>query len=215
MRIANLLIEPNDDVYPPDADTFALTTALDKWFQQQDTTTTSLHVLEVGCGSGFLSIYLAKKYPRHVYFSTDLNWQACQSTLKNALANEVSLLIICQDLLKGFLPSTNWKGFDLIFFNPPYLPSDDENDTNLLDMATTGGLDGIQAMKKFIRETRQYLAIDGTVLLLTTHWNPIEKILAFSKQYYEKVEIFYQKRTLSEKYRILLLQNPKKSNFLR
>src|SRR3989338_1117492 len=80
-------------------------------------------VLETGCGSGFLSILMAKKCADVT--AVDINTEAVEITGKNAAANGAKINTFISDLF-----SAVGGTFDIIVFNPPYLPVEEgENDT--------------------------------------------------------------------------------------
>ena len=70
--------------------------------------------LELGCGSGLISIYAAKKGA--IVTATDINKIALQLLAKNSRFNNTALRIIESDLFRD-IPE---KGFDIIAINPPY-----------------------------------------------------------------------------------------------
>ncbi len=74
----------------------------------------SKHFLELGCGSGLISIYAAKK--RAIVTATDINPIAVEFLQKNSRQNETELTITRSDLFKN-IPE---QLFDIIAINPPY-----------------------------------------------------------------------------------------------
>lgn len=77
------------------------------------------NVLELGAGSGLISIALAKKGAN--LMSTDISMVACKAIQRNGEINKVKLSVYQSDLFDK-LP--NEARFDLIVINPPYYPSD-------------------------------------------------------------------------------------------
>ncbi len=70
--------------------------------------------LELGCGSGVISIAAAKKGA--LVTSTDINPAAIDFLRKNSLANGVELTLLHSDLFKE-IPA---QRFDIVAINPPY-----------------------------------------------------------------------------------------------
>lgn len=70
--------------------------------------------LELGCGSGLISIYAANK--GSIVTATDINHVAVEFLQKNSRQNETKLTIIRSDLFKR-IPE---QLFDIIAINPPY-----------------------------------------------------------------------------------------------
>lgn len=83
-------------------------------------------VLEIGGGSGIISIYLAKKHPEVNFIVTDISYQATETILLNHRLNNLCnpFDIICANKLQSFHKVSP----DVIIWNPPYLPSDATSD---------------------------------------------------------------------------------------
>src|SRR6185436_6799030 len=70
--------------------------------------------LELGCGSGLISIYAAKKGA--MVTATDINETALLFLAKNSRFNNTALRIIKSDLFHDI----SEQAFDIIAINPPY-----------------------------------------------------------------------------------------------
>ncbi len=70
-------------------------------------------VLELGCGSGLISVVAAKQ--KAIVTSSDLSVRAIGNTQQNALSNHVDLNVVHSDLFDAIDDT-----FDLILINPPY-----------------------------------------------------------------------------------------------
>ena len=79
------------------------------------------HVLELGAGSGLISIFCAKQ-GAHVT-SSDINEMALEKLRENARQNQVSLEIVVSDLFDELDPNN----FEQILINPPYYPKQPAN----------------------------------------------------------------------------------------
>jgi len=142
----NLKIDAPSSVYFPREDSLLLAETL-KEMKLKDK-----NILEVGCGSGFLSILAASLGAQIT--AIDINLEAISSTLKNAKNNNVKLTAFQSDLFSNI---TN--KFDLIFFNPPYLPDKD----NIDGKETWSEKNTIS---RFIKQAKTHLNPNGTILLL-------------------------------------------------
>src|SRR5665648_372772 len=96
-----------EDVYEPAEDSFMLAEVAHGMISGD------MDVLEVGTGSGYVSA-LIKPYVRSL-IATDINPNACRCAHKNGIE------VIRTDLFSGIN-----KKFDLVMFNTPYLPTDDD-----------------------------------------------------------------------------------------
>lgn len=134
-------------VYQPEADTYLLIEAAGREVRPGD------HVLEVGTGSGHISCELAK-IARVV--ATDINPHAAHC------AQNAGVEVVLTDLAAGL------RGpFDLILFNPPYLPTQPEERMNdWLEYALDGGVNGRAVIERFAAEAGRVLAPGGRILLL-------------------------------------------------
>ena len=81
--------------------------------------------LELGCGSGLISIFAARKGARVT--ASDLNPAAIANTKSNAALNLVSIAVIESDLFTKI----NAQIFDWIVINPPYYPKQPVNAEHL------------------------------------------------------------------------------------
>lgn len=94
-------------------------------------------VLDIGTGSGYLAIIAANRVREII--GVDLNPRAVSVARKNAIKNNRENI----DFKKSDLFSCLAKKFDLILFNPPYLPDEEQpNQSDLKQKAWNGGKNG-------------------------------------------------------------------------
>ncbi|MFZ3148560.1 MAG: HemK2/MTQ2 family protein methyltransferase [Methanothrix sp.] len=148
----------NEEVYQPAEDTYLLLEAALSEARPADS------VLEIGCGSGFISQELALRAKR--LLATDINPHAVRAA--KARGNEV----VRADLFRGI------KGkFDLILFNAPYLPTQPEERTGQwIDYALDGGENGRQTVDRFIVDLAWHLRPGGRALLLISSLTGLAKV---------------------------------------
>jgi len=126
-----------DDVYRPSDDTLLLAKAVHAEVRAGD------RFLEVGCGAGFVSLVAARAGAKVI--CTDANPQAVALARHNARQNALRLEAVETDLLAG-LPGP----FDVVAFNPPYLPTaPDDYVPGPLNLAFDGGPDGNAVVLRF------------------------------------------------------------------
>ena len=134
-------------VYQPEADTYLLLDAARAEVKPGD------HVLEVGTGSGLIVADLAGITG---VVATDINPHA------TLCAHEKGIDVVQSDLFSA-IRST----FDLILFNPPYLPTlPEERIDDWLEYALNGGTSGREVIGRFAQEVSRVLAPGGRILLL-------------------------------------------------
>ncbi len=130
-----------------DLTTLALKKSLNRFVRDD------LKILEIGTGPiAVLTIYIAKR-KKVKATAVDVNPAFIENALKCVKRNEVSVKLIQSDLF------SNVNGyFDIVFFNPPYLPRRwvMENDRKLLtghisDRVWDGGLDGSDTIRCFLK----------------------------------------------------------------
>jgi len=128
-------------------------------------------VLDMGCGSGFLSIIMAKGKAQVT--GADISRDAVKATNNNAERNNVSVTCIQSDLF-SVINGT----FDLIVFNPPYLP--EGADAKYLGKEKShlvGGKTGREVVEKFIKQAKSHLNNGGKILLLISSLTGEEEVI--------------------------------------
>jgi release factor glutamine methyltransferase len=134
-------------VYQPEADTFLLIKAALAEVR------TGERVLEIGTGSGHVAGTLL---PQARVVATDINPHAV------SCARELGVEVVRTDLAAGIGGT-----FDLILFNPPYLPTrPEERIDDWLEYALDGGSAGRDAIARFAADAGRVLAPGGRILLL-------------------------------------------------
>ncbi len=128
------------DVYRPSDDTFLLAKAVHANVRPGE------RFLEVGCGSGLVSLVAARAGADVV--ACDLNPHAVAATRRNAAENRLALTAVESDLLTA-APGP----FDVVAFNPPYLPTGPEEILpGPLNLAFDGGPDGNATVLRFAEQ---------------------------------------------------------------
>jgi release factor glutamine methyltransferase len=158
-EILEAIGKPPNHVYAPGDDTFLMIDAL---------STMSLRdkeALDMGTGSGVLGL-VCTQMGAHVTV-TDIEDSALENA--KAAAHKLNLTV---KAAKSDIFSNVTARFDIVLFNPPYLPSDEVRDT-----AVDGGSDGRQVMNRFLKELPLHLKKDGFALLLLSSLNEPRMII--------------------------------------
>jgi release factor glutamine methyltransferase len=121
----------------------------------------TLTLLDIGCGTGCISIALAKEFPQATVYALDISPAALALTEKNKARNNVYNVITLQSDL--FTALAKEPQFDLIVSNPPYI---DPAAWNNLDTSVTAWEDynalcapqaGLALIKKIIEQAPAYI----------------------------------------------------------
>jgi release factor glutamine methyltransferase len=160
-------------VYQPEADTFLLLETARQEVKAGD------RVLEVGTGSGLIAAEIAK-ITRII--ATDINPHAVIS------ARDAGVEVVRTDLFAGI------RGpFDLVLFNPPYLPTrPEERMDDWLEYALDGGESGRAVIARFAAEAGRVLAPGGRILLLISSLTGLSEVSEVFTRHGYTVEIVVQ-----------------------
>ncbi|NHK30536.1 MAG: methyltransferase [Asgard group archaeon] len=167
-NIDGLLIEIPPTIYDPAEDSFLLT--------ESSQINSNEKVLEIGSGSGYISIYLAKNNPTAEFFSLDINPIAARTTKINSNNNSTKIHVITGDLFEALIPK---PFFDVVLFNSPYLPVHDKSQESI---AWTGGQDGLEIVIQFIKQLVFILKKTGRAYLVVSSYTNNEKLFDVLKQ---------------------------------
>jgi len=136
-----LEIDYSKSVYSPAEDSVLLAESVSESIEENHS------VLEIGCGTGFVCLQLAGK-ARHVT-AVDINPNAVLLAKKNAKKNNIKNISVFESDL--FSRISTEKKFNIIVFNPPYLPDDHIGSKDMLDKALIGGPTGREVLFSFFK----------------------------------------------------------------
>jgi release factor glutamine methyltransferase len=126
-------------------------------------------ILEIGTGSGAISIALAKELPLSTIDATDISQDALDLAYNNILNEEVAtqITLFCGDLYRALREK---KTYSLIVSNPPYIPSsrisqlEKEVQAEPLQ-ALDGGKDGLDIIFRLIQYAPCWLKKHALLLM--------------------------------------------------
>ena len=164
MKIDDFEIETSDLVYIPAEDTFLLAENLE--IKESNT------VLEIGTGTGTVALF-ASKLTNNQITVTDINFDALELARVNFEKNNIENI----ELIFGNLfDELENRKFDVILFNTPYLPTDnDDVIDDTLNYAFDGGIDGRKIIDPFLYEVKNHLNKGGLVQLIQSSLSDISK----------------------------------------
>ncbi|AMD16698.1 methyltransferase [Methanobrevibacter sp. YE315] len=194
--MADFIINTDDNVYVPAEDSYLLADNLQIKEGQS--------VLEIGTGSGIVAMYASRLTDRITV--TDINFDACLLCEKNFKANSIENIEILFGNL--FEPVKNRK-FDVILFNTPYLPTeDDEVLDDTINYAFDGGLNGRKVIDLFLNEVGNHLNDGGIVQLIQSSLSGNDETLemldrlGFIAEIAASEHFFFEDITLINAYKI-------------
>ncbi|HMK53502.1 MAG TPA: HemK2/MTQ2 family protein methyltransferase [Methanobacteriaceae archaeon] len=156
-------------VYEPAEDSFLLAENVE--------TTRKDEVLEIGTGTGIIAI-IAARTARNVV-ATDINPHAIECTTKNLIANRIFNVELKEGDL--FEPVVG-KKFNLIIFNTPYLPTDEDEKKDDLNAAWDGGSDGRKVIDRFLSGILDHLEDKGRLFMVQSSLSDVAKTLTSLEQ---------------------------------
>lgn len=168
-------------IYQQDIDSFLMQKILEEKLPKLLRQKPDLKFLEIGPGSG-IQLESAKNIGVHIknIYSLDKNPNAVKHCQKLGFASIESDLF---EKIKG--------KFDVIVFNPPYLPrnKDEPKDSQL---ATTGGKHGSETINQFLKYAKIHLAKNGKIFLLTSSLTKKINWQNYKKKKVAKIKIFFE-----------------------
>lgn len=193
ISFGTLRISNAPSVYEPAEDSFLLATYASSLIGGKK-------ILEIGCGTGIVSIAAAHADAANTVLGIDINPAAVDCASKNAKENGITN---CKFLHSDLFATVPHSTFDFILFNPPYLPTTREEKLALEDekfsekflgivnensssnlqfnenFAYDGGESGLETFYCFSASAPNYLAPKGKVVAIATSLSDgIKKSLA-------------------------------------
>ncbi len=167
-----------ENVYEPAEDSFL--------FAENLNVQKAENVLDVGTGCGILGILAAEK--ANSVLSIDVNPYAIHCTKENVKLNGLANKICC---VQGdlFAPLSESCKFDLVLFNAPYLPTEENETESWIGRAWAGGATGRQVIDRFIVETPNHLKQKGRVLLMQSTLTSVDESLRRFEDYNMSVKV--------------------------
>ncbi len=169
------------DVYEPSEDSFLLAkVALDEIKGAEK-------ILEVGCGSGIISSVIKANTKANI-IGIDISPHAVKCTKENEV-----------EVIRGDLLSCIKGKFDIIIFNPPYLPTAEEERSNdWISVAIDGGYDGRRVIYRFLKDSMNRLTENGRILMLLSSLTGLEEVKSMMASAGYAVEYRVQERLMFE-----------------
>ena len=164
--------------------------------------------IELGAGNGFLSIEIYDNIKELI--STDINPIVIDYLLNVKEQYHLEKQKITYSNLFDSIDEN--KKFDLIIFNPPYVPTDeilseDDDEINGYDLAVNGGERGREIIDLFIEQLPKHLKETGTCYLLVSSLNDISDIIKKLSEKKLMAQIINSKKLFFEELFVLKITN--------
>lgn len=177
--------------YIPREDSYLLSEILEEYLNPIKNK--SISILDMGSGSG-IQAETCRKLGFNNILTADINQEAIKHLKKQGFKSIKSNL---------FSNIDKKEKFDLIIFNPPYLP-ENKLEPKYSKLETTGGKQGYEIIIKFLNQARLFLNSKGSVLLLFSSLSQpsiIKKqanLLSFKIKLLNKKKLFFEELYVHE-----------------
>ncbi|OIB55876.1 HemK2/MTQ2 family protein methyltransferase [Natrialba sp. SSL1] len=165
------------EVYQPAEDSELLAEAACGYLDKHDRDGPGATILEVGTGSGYVANRVADETAARV-IASDLNPHAVRQARSDGSEEETgrggAVETVRADLVSPFADDS----FDAVLFNPPYLPTEPENEwDDWMEHALSGGEDGRAVIDPFLASVGRVLAPGGVVYLLVSSLTGVDEVV--------------------------------------
>ena len=183
-------------IYSPAEDSYLIASELKKYVKGKS-------ILDIGTGSGILALEAIKSKAISV-LAADINTEVISNLNNIKLKSNIANLKVLKSDLFSNIPKES--KFDIIVFNPPYLPLDNKEDKES-QLTTTGGKNGDEIILKFLKKSPVYLKKEGIILLLVSSLTPKEKIISLLKKQSMNYQSISSKKLFFENLEVWKIQN--------
>jgi len=169
------------EIYKPAEDSYFLIEVLQDKLKLKNHELKNLKFLEMGCGSGIILQFLKSIGVKNL-FGIDINPDAVKQ------CKTLGFKCIVSDLFNEIQKN---EKFDVIIFNPPYLPENPKEPEDS-KLATTGGKKGSEIINEFLKQAKKHLKKHGKIFLLFSSFTKGIKWQGFKKKILAKKKLFFE-----------------------
>lgn len=161
-------IEVDEEVYNPSDDSYLLIKCVE--------VSPGESFLEMGTGSGLVALHAARLGAKVT--AADVNPKAVECARRNAVRNGIRLEVVRSDLFEKVTGL-----FDVIAFNPPYLPGT-ASSTSWVEKAWAGGEEGSGMAISFLENAWRHLAPGGRIYMVLSSVGGLMSLLKAARERY-------------------------------
>ena len=170
-------------VFRPNLTTFSLIESIHKIKIKK-----KLDILDLGCGSGIIGIFLKKFYKNNVnIFMSDYSDHATNLTKINSKINKVKIVVVKSNIFE------KWKGkkFDIIIDDISAIDQTIAKKSPWYNkfIPSNCGRDGIFLTEKVIKESKKYLKKNGKIFIPCISLSDYKKVITLMKRNFRKVKL--------------------------
>ena len=150
-------------------------------------------LLEVGCGSGALAVYILHKLPNVKCVAMDISKPSCDLTLENAKRYNLQdrMEVTHGDIMIDEVVAELCRSgpYDVVLSNPPYLTTDEIGclESEIVKFedhdALYGGSDGLEVIRKIILESGKFLKDADSVIMMKVGAWTTDRIKKFLEEH--------------------------------
>ena len=189
----NICVKVHPDVFPPQL-TLSTKILLD-FIREKELYSKTL--LELGCGSGIISLLASKKGAKVT--AIDINKTALEFLAINANNNQLKINILASNLFENLVN----KSFDIIIINPPYYP---KKSKSIKEQAWFCG-ENFEYFETLFFQLPKYISSKNEIYMILSEDCELEKIKAIALKNEIAFEIMVEKKVFAEKNYIFQLHN--------
>ena len=168
------------------------------------------NILDMGTGTGIIAIFFQFiKIQYHEFkpriFASDILGDSIICAKKNEIRNNIKgqITFLQSDLFKSF-PENLKSIFNIIVFNPPYLPSSEIINESIkerrINHSWDGGEKGYETLIRFLKDAKKFLNIESNhsiyyISSSRTNLNELDKEIkkfGYNNEILEKKHIFFE-----------------------
>ncbi len=179
----------SNNVYSPEEDSYLLSNVVKRFLKSKKR---NLKIVDMGSGSGIQAETCIKLGFNNV-LAADINPESIKALRTKNI-----------QVKKSDLFSNIKEKYDLIIFNPPYLPYNKYDNSNI---DTSGGRQGYETILRFLKDSKNHLNKNGKILLLFSSLSSPNVILDYSKSIGYKYKTLAVKNLFFEKLYVYIFQN--------
>lgn len=185
-------------IYEPSDDSYLIQESLEKYLKnnlKKKKIKKEIKILDMGSGSG-IQAETAEKLGFKNILTVDINKSVVDFLKKQGFEATHSNL---------FKKIKKNKKFDLIIFNPPYLPLD-KREPKESRVQTTAGKEGYEIILRFLTESKSHINNSSSILLLFSSLSQPEIILSHAEKLGYKYKKINSKKLFFEELYVYLFR---------